>query len=96
MILQHGGLKRSSLEFEVAEAWNRKESLFNVANMYTERKMVIRYWKKFHAMVGLRNKLPNNYIYGVMVNTEHASPEWLSHHGYVGVGKKLREIIKNT
>lgn len=91
MIIQHGGLKSDSLEYKVAQEWNKGNSLKGVVHKYGNKNKVVWLWKKFHCMVGLGN--PTKHHIGKMVDTETADPVWLAHHGYIGAGKKLKEVI---
>lgn len=94
MIIQHGGLNKDSLEFKVAIEWNKKSPLKKVVNLYGNDSVY--FWKKFHCMVGYGNQLPKYFVHGKQVDTETADPVWLSHHGYIGAGNQLKNIITNS
>ncbi len=60
------GLKPTELEITIGKCWNNKEKLKKVVDKYGI--CVVRYWKKFHDMVGIGNKV--KHIYPTLVNVK--------------------------
>lgn len=97
MIIQHySGLKPPKLEVTVGELWNQGYRLRQVVLELGEDKKnkIVWYWKKFHCMVGIGNLIPNRHLYGVKVNSDECSQNWLNHHGYTGQGELLKHILE--